>query len=171
MPSAVRHRAVWIRPGRPTTIAPSGRPVADPAPRPTSRHQARPRVTTHVSAHVRHEGALGWDGCAPTSTRPGTHHPQHGFSLRPLRKVNCSADGTASSTQQPEDRQESRRIPRRLFQMTLVVLVRQDGLRSHGQVLLAGSAFQQRPRRTDPYRHHLWANHSEKWTNKRTTKT
>ena len=89
-PCAVRHRAVWLRPGRPASVAAGCRPAADPAPRPAGRHQARPGLTTHVSAHLRHEGALGWDGCAPTSTRLGTHYAQHGFSLRPLRKVRAA---------------------------------------------------------------------------------
>jgi hypothetical protein len=120
MPSAVRHRAVWIRPGRPTTVARIGGPVADPAPRPTGRHQARPRVTTHVSAHVRHKGALGWDGCAPTSTRPGTHHPQHGFSLRPLRKVRAAPRmGPLLRPSSLNTARRARRVPRRLSQLML----------------------------------------------------
>src|SRR5256885_1838108 len=73
---------------------------------------ARPRLArggpVADSAGLRYK----WRRCCPAS--PALSAPERLEGRLCYRR--------SSSTQQPEDRQESRRIPRRLFRLTLVVL-------------------------------------------------
>ena len=80
------------------------------------------RVSPHTFRHIslRRRSRVGWifsDFNGSWDTPPSAWFLVTSTSESP----SSSADGTASSTQQPEDRKESRRIPRRVFQAKSVI--------------------------------------------------